>query len=269
MAHLIKLDECISRYQLDLNTYINRFIQIKRRRFEQWKTAWETQAGQIYKSKLRGITTQEEFKAKFHLWLFKQQIKWATSTAEKFSECPPHYLKDHWLKQCLAELNDVTLLFCNPVIQMKKAAVPLESIILTPYEIWCVKHLQGEKQSVFQTLSQRKWREITSRGQINIVNPLISLRHTGAIVSNILKQHHITRPVRLCLLSMQSYIENVENAGQIEFYDCRGAAGWLENLNKPHSLLKHDQLVAAKTLYKYCSTKANNRKNQEPTYQLN
>ncbi|HEY4554246.1 MAG TPA: NERD domain-containing protein [Bacillaceae bacterium] len=42
MAQLIKLQDYISRYELDISRYPSQFVRLKKQHWEQWKSAWET-----------------------------------------------------------------------------------------------------------------------------------------------------------------------------------------------------------------------------------
>lgn len=259
MAQLIKIDQCVSRYQIDLRHYANRFLRLKRRRWAKWKERWETipENGRLNLSKKKRETgTLAELKKDFNSWFFKEQILWATATSKEKSEIPDQLRQNAWLKTLLSTVNDVTFILYYPVLKVKSAVVQVDPILVTNDAVWCVKPLLGEEGSVFQESSQRKWKEIVTGGAHERMNPMISLNRTAAVAEELLSEQGIDIKVKSALVSPTSFIEFIHAPADVSIIDRRFTDEWLAGISDQSSTLKHSQLKAAEELLSRSETDA-------------
>ncbi len=252
MAQLIKLRQCVSRYEVDLRRYANRFIWLKNRRLNEWKQRAES-------STLQDLDHQVKLGKEFTAWLYRIQLDWATRTSDQRSSCPEEIEGAEWIKRLLGEVNDIAFLIYRPVLLTQSAAVQLDSLIITNDTIWCVKPMSGENGSVFQEVSGRKWKEIVSGGEREVLNPLISLNRTRAVVDAFLKNRGIGMKIVSTAYAPDSYIEFVhEDAGE-SFVDFRNEREWFEMLSQHSLLMKRVQIEAAEALLNHFETIASPR----------
>ncbi|MCI1856832.1 MAG: NERD domain-containing protein [Sporolactobacillus sp.] len=234
MAQLIKVRQCVSRYQLDLTRYMNRFLRLKGRRQAQWRNA--AMSG-------------------FDDWLYRMQLEWATKTAERTSECPEELQRDGDLQKLLRILSDRSLLLYRPVLLTGQAAVQLDSLLLTDDEIWCVHVLKGEAGSVFQEISERKWQEIVNGGTRELLNPLIALKRTRAVVEAFCRKCGVAGlSVVAAVYAPDGYIEFVPGERGIRFVDRRSKRDWFTQINRHTFMVKKDQALIAEGLLRHCET---------------
>lgn len=251
MAQLIKARQCVSRYQVDLLRYANRFVWLKNRRMKEWKA----QQTKSVISLNRGSAEGKEFLE----WLYRMQLDWATRTSEQRSTCPDEVEKSLWLRKVLEEVNDIAFLIYRPVLLTQSAAVQLESLIITNDMIWCVKPLTGEAGSVFQEISGRKWKKIVGGGEQEVLNPLISLNRTRTIVSSFLKNHGIDIKIVSAAYAPESFIEFVHEEADVSFIDCRTEREWFGTVSEHSLLLKRTQIDVAEALLDHFETIASPR----------
>lgn len=255
MAQLIKIRQCISRYQVDLLRYANRYIWLKNRR----QVAWEEKQGRGAGSGRNQAYEQGRDAELFNSWLFDMQMEWATRTAEEQSECPDDVSGQLWLRMVLSRINDLSFLMYEPVLDAQTAAVQLDSLLITNDTVWCVRSLSGEKGSVFQGVSERKWREITTGSDRELLSPIISLRRTKAVIQAYLKNRDIDMATEAVVFAPDSFIEFVQETADISFVDSRNAASWFDRMSRHSLLMKKNQIAVAEALLADCETIADSR----------
>ncbi|GGE55170.1 hypothetical protein GCM10011391_37710 [Pullulanibacillus camelliae] len=246
MAQLVKIERCISRYSQNLYRYAGRFIHQKTRRFEEFKENYSGQPDEVIK---------EHFYKKF----FKQQLIWATSTAREQSELPNKYKMDLWLRLFLRNLDDTVLVFYEPELKVGEAYTSADIILVTPFKVWTVKLVLGEKDSVFQPYDRRKWKEIQSKDIAYTINPLLSLQRTTESVRRIFHEHDIVLPLQSVLCAPESYIEFSSESGQVKIVDKTELKQWMKDMSSYRSTLKREQLHAAEVLLAHSDVVAEER----------
>lgn len=242
MAQLVKLENYISRYELDMFRYPARFARIKRKHWEQLNNDLETSM------------SEEERRFQFTENVFAFQLRWASSTLKRKSFMDDRYKRDRWLKFFLQQFPDNYLLLYRPVFLLKQAPVELEIIMIGPAAVWCVTLLEGNEGSVFQGSSKRFWHVIGGERREDVLNPLISNSRMSQIVPKLLNDHDDALPVRRVVLSPQSFIEYPEAPLDVQFYDRRNVNQWFEKIARQPSPLKYKQFKNAQRLLQRCQT---------------
>lgn len=259
MAQLIKIRQCVSRYQIDLSGYAGRFVWLKNRRLAEWKEKRGLGGSGWRFPGAKDTEFHADTEKQFYEWLFEEQLDWATRTAGERSLCPDEIRGQNWLKKILRAVNDVSFVLYCPVLLSKSAAVQLDSILITNDTIWCIKPLAGEEGSVFQEMSARKWREIMTGSTREWLNPLISLRRTEKIIASMMKNLGIKMNTAGAVFAPASYIEFVHETPGIRYVDLRREREWYENLSEHSLMLKKEQIMAAEALLAHSETDAGSR----------
>lgn len=64
---------------------------------------------------------------------------------------------DDLLKYFLQRFPDTFLVLYQPLFQLKNAPVELDTIIVTPTEVWCIHVLEAENSAVFVGSNDKFW----------------------------------------------------------------------------------------------------------------
>lgn len=307
MAQLLKLQDYVSRYQIDLNRYPTQFVRLKKSQWEKIKIQWENgdhfstwehfdsideehSSNQIISMLKKIIPTRkskeedffdiennevvmeeneeaedestfdfepnfiyqptsiEELKRMFIEQFFNFQIKWASSTLREKSYVDPKYFRDTLLKTLLQRLPDNLFVFYYPIIQVKKAPIELDIIILTPTECLLVTVIEHENEAVFVGGSERFWIKKVGKTDKKVLNPLIQLNRMETIVQSLFSANNVEFPVRKILLSRNGYIDYPELIYNVQFIDKREYPSFMNYLKRTPSPMKRMQLLAAKAI---------------------
>jgi hypothetical protein len=248
MAQLIKVCDCVSRYQNGMLRYASRFIRLKSRRTREWEDR-QKDIGTFLETE-----HQHENRQEFENWLFRMQLDWATRTAERRSICPVEIEDAGWVRKLLLQVNDLSFLAYRPVLLTKSGAVQLDSLLITNDVIWCVLSLPGEAGSVFQEISGRKWREIINGGEREVLSPLISLKRTRTVIDAFLKQEGMAVKTVSAVLAPHSFIEFVPDDTGAVLVDQRRMRDWLDEISSHSLMLKKAQIHVADTLLAHFET---------------
>jgi hypothetical protein len=249
MAQLIKLENYVSRYELNMFRYPARFIRIKKKHLEQ--LAYQTKEGEIPAA----VSKQSEaLKRQIADEVFSFQLRWASSTLNEKSFFSYSYGQNHYLKFLLQQLPDNYLVLYRPVFLLKQAPVELDVLLVSPAAIWCITILEGSDDSVFQGSSSRFWDEIGGQRKEQTLNPIVSNTRTFRIINRLLKSIDEFLPIRRTILSRRSYIEYPDSPPDVSLVDRRNVQEWLKKMVREPSPLKYKQLKAAQYLLKQCQT---------------
>ncbi|WP_243291071.1 NERD domain-containing protein [Bacillus sp. FJAT-47783] len=245
MAQIIKIEDYISRYELDMNRYSNQFIRYK-------KLQWES-------VKNHENTELHEKKNRFLNHVFHHQLIWASSTIRSHSYMNQKYNEDVMLKHFALSLPDQYFIMYYPVFCIKKAPIEADIIIICPTEILCVSLLDGEKDEVVLAKEGRFWIRRGKDGEKKIINPMTSLSRTEGIIKGVIKEFDSDLFVKKILINKNGYIHAPELPVHDRVVDKRDYQDWLVKLQQNPSPIKHHQLKIAKALLKMCLTNAYNR----------
>ncbi|MCO7124890.1 hypothetical protein NIE88_03755 [Sporolactobacillus shoreicorticis] len=248
MAQLIKINQCISRYQMNFRSYANRYHWLKKRRYAEWKEDWE-RVHSIQKSDDDADKYKNQMKDEFEDWFFDKQLEWSTRTAFEWSSCPDTIYSEHWLRRFIKEINDVSFFMYRPVLLTRSGPVQLDSLLIANDMICCVQPLLSDPGDVFQTASQRNWNVITNGAVRPLLNPLISLRRSKAVVSAFLQSKGVPdMDVEMIVYAPDCYIEYKGSKPEGFFVDLRNEAAWFQKVNQHSLLIKRGQIECVEAL---------------------
>jgi hypothetical protein len=247
MAQLIKLDDCISRYEQDIYRYSGQFIRLKQERWRELKETWESGRSERYNETSNLIQLRKEFQSDIYTF----QLKWASSTVYERSKIKHELLEDKDLKFLITELPDSYLVMYHPVFRVKHAPVEAEIILISPMKIYCIAVLQGQDNTIIKALPGKFWEEYSQTKTIKHLNPMLSIQRMSHLVKGILQKYNCSFPVSYLILSPNSFVETPLDL-TVEVIDRRKIEQWHSNLVKRLSPVKHVQLKAAEALLKDC-----------------
>ncbi|MEK5441480.1 NERD domain-containing protein [Fredinandcohnia sp. FSL W7-1320] len=232
MGQLIKLQDYISRYEIDMFRYPGQFIRQKRKQWEQ--------------------TTIE--KQQFLDHIFDFQMKWASSTIREKSYIDKEFYKDHNLKYFLQRFPDTYLVLYRPIFKLKNAPVEVEIIMISPTTTWLITILEGIENSVFIGSNDRFWIERKGKHDKKVLSPMIELDRMDGIVRTIYSLYDIVLPIRKVILNRTGYIDFPLAPFDVDLVEKRKYEEWFTGLRNTSSPLKHMQLKACNALLQYCHT---------------
>ncbi|WP_408007274.1 hypothetical protein ACJROX_21640 [Pseudalkalibacillus sp. A8] len=176
MAQLIKLEDCVSRYEQDVFRYTGQYTRLKRDRWYREKANWEINQvkediqgkeqhpseKKWWKRKRNNLDNEvieagnvrvdqrslSEVKEDFREELFQFQLKWASSTIRETSTISSSLKRDKSLRCLIKELPDNYLVLYRPVIQLKKAQTQLDVLLIGPDSINAIVLLETRKGEV-------------------------------------------------------------------------------------------------------------------------
>ncbi len=198
--------------------------------------------------------SEEDLKRHFLDQLFSYQMKWASTTLTEKSFVDKKFFYDERLKYFLQRFPDTFLVLYNPIFLLKKAPVEVETILISPTDIWCISFLEKEESAVFVGSNERFWLKRNQQKEEKVLNPLISLNRTEKIIKNILQLYEIELPIHKLVLSRNGYIDYPAAPHGINLIERRNYDKWFQSMRLNRSPLKHVQIKAAQALLQYCQT---------------
>lgn len=262
MAQLIKLNNYISRYELDIYRYAGQFPHMKKQRWQQMLEKHEAKDAPVTHASGHAAKTKplEPWEREFHEDVFFFQLRWARSTLREKSQMDSRYRFDGWLKFFLQQFPDNYLLLYRPVLQIRQAPVELDILIVGPMALWCVTLLEGGDGEVFQGASGRFWSKIENGHVVQHLSPLVSNLRMARLVKQVLmSQESEPMPVKRMILSPLAYIEYPDAPADVEMIDRRRVKKWYAQMIKQPSPLKFAQLKTAEHLLNHCQTQSSER----------
>jgi hypothetical protein len=200
------------------------------------------------------VETIDELKQQFLNQLFDFQMKWATSTLTEKSFVNKRFFFDENLKFFLQRFPDTYLVLYRPIFLLKKATVEVETILISPTEVWCITFLEDRDSSVFVGSNKKFWNVRNNHKEKTIVNPVIATNRTEKIVKGIFKHFEIDLPIYKVILSRNGYIDFPTAPRDVQLIDQRKYEEWFHSLRSLRSPLKNTQLMGAKALLQFCAT---------------
>ncbi|MGE7695323.1 nuclease-related domain-containing protein [Lysinibacillus sp. NPDC094177] len=322
MAQLVKLQDYISRYQIDLARYPTQFVRLKQSQWERVKRQWELgeeisewqhtdddsendsfeekERFSLFKKIFAGRQKEEnedveqieitnelvsdedsipeeettltfepkivyapqsihELKRMFIDQFFHFQMKWASSTLREKSYVDPRFMRDPLLRNLLQKLPDNYLLFYYPILQIRKAPIELDVVLMSPTECICITVLDAENQAVYVGGSERFWIKKVGTKDSKVLNPMINLNRMESVLTQLFKQDNIDMPIRKVILTQNGYFDYPGSPYGIQFVDRRNYGEWMEHLRKVSSPMKHMQIRASQTVLNNVQTTSFNR----------
>lgn len=213
--------------------------------------------------------TKIELKQQFLDQIIRFQLKWASSTLLEKSYVDKSYFLDQKLKYFLQRFPDTYLIMYRPIFLLKRAPVEVESIMITPTEVFCITFLEEDNQAVYIGSKERFWIKRIQNQEKKILNPLLALNRTHNIVQTLFKKYEIDLPIHKVVLSRNGYIDYPTAPFGTILVEKRNYEEWFQGLRKNHSPLKHVQLKGAYALLQFCQTSSFKRHEWEPNDESN
>ncbi len=208
---------------------------------------------EIFTSTYRPATIGE-LKRRFLNQIFQFQMTWATSTLVDKSFVNKRFYYDERLKYFLQRFPDTYLVLYRPVFKLKKATIEVETILISPTEIWCITFVENADSAVFIGDNGKFWTLRSKYQEKKIINPMIALNRMGKIVKEILGNSDIQMPIHKVLLSRNGFIDFPTPPFDVELIDKRNYDEWFQTLRGLRSPLKAIQLKGADALLQFCLT---------------
>ncbi|MEQ6378577.1 NERD domain-containing protein [Bacillaceae bacterium S4-13-58] len=245
MAQLIKLQDYISRYEIDIFHYPGQFIRLKQENWKKFNSMGELQEAYI----------SEEEKKQYYLdALMPFQLKWASSTIREKSFLDYYYKSNPTLRYFLQRFPDTFLVMFQPIFLLKKAPVEGEIIIITPVEILCLTIIEFPEEVTIIAGDDRTWMQEKDNVRTPFLSPMISLKRTDVIIRSILNRYSINFPVRKLVLSQTNEIQYQTEPYQTKYIGKEAYPEWFKKIRTFKSPLKHMQLKASEALLMHCQT---------------
>lgn len=290
MAQLIKLSDYISRYESNIYQYPSQYIRLKK---ENWKKIHhlynqgllENQNDQGEDEDLQpkrglkrffrkdnheyeegketvGLSEDKKPKTMFELkqyflnGLFPFQLKWASTTLQEKSFVDRSYHFDDRLKYYLQRFPDTYFVMYQPIVEIKKARMEAETILIGPLGIEIIYYLDIPGATVVHPSSDHSW-YIEKQGiGSKILNPLHALKRSETFVKSVLQTYGIDFPYRKVVLAPDLTIKDGHEPYLTDFIGKEEYANWLHRKRTDASPLKHVQLKATESLLKHSHTTA-------------
>lgn len=322
MAQLVKVQDYISRYQIDLARYPTQFVRLKKSQWDRVKGQWlsgeditewqhedndtpiepfeDKKRFAFFKKIFSGrpkvveedieqvdvtndLMTDEdaipeeettltfnpkivyapqsihELKRMFKDQFFHFQMKWASSTLREKSYVDPRFMRDTLLRTLLLNLPDNYLVFYYPILQIKKAPIELDIVLMSPTECICITVVEAEKQAVYVGMSDRFWVKKVGTKDSKVLNPTINLNRMESILTQLFKKDGVEMPIRKIVLTRNGYFDYPGVPYNIQLVDYRNYGEWFNQLTKSTSPMKHMQIRAAQTILNNVQTTSFNR----------
>ncbi|MFC7373319.1 hypothetical protein ACFQPF_16895 [Fictibacillus iocasae] len=281
MAHLVKIQDCVSRYEKNLYHYQSAFIRLKKKRREdrladEGNERFEAvELEEASEEKKTGIwrrlftrgkeelpefvneenlekleLTAEEKRQQHNDELYSFQLKWASSTVGEVSRLDPSFEKDVILRYLIEQVPDNYFVFYKPIVTAMNAPVELDIIIVGPADIWLIVWL--EEEGILTEESKRFW--LSTEGGQKLINPHISMQRMTQAVSAVLKASPSQLALKKAFLSKEAYMDVEPDWRKVLYIDKREFNEWLENIKKDRAPVKSQQLRFVSALLSSCVT---------------
>jgi len=209
--------------------------------------------------------TKEDLKHLFLDYIFRFQVRWASSTIREKSSVDMAIYRDQLLQYFAKRLPDHYLFLYRPVFKLKNAPVELDIILIGTTEIYCITIIEQQNDTVFIGSKENFWLARKGEDQKKFLNPLLSLNRTGTIVQKLITSNNIDLSVKKMVISRNGYIDYPFVPYDISILDKRSYNEWFQRLRQTSAPLKHTQLKGAQVLLSHCVTNSYYRKEWNDT----
>lgn len=211
--------------------------------------------------------TVDDLKQLFMDYIFRFQVRWASSTLREKSAVDKAVYRDRILSYFIQRLPDHYLVLYRPVFRLKNAPVELDLTIIGTTEIYCITLVELLDETIFTGTKEKFWNARKGEDEKKLLSPLISLNRTGTVIQKLLKDAQVDIPVKKLVISRNGYIDYPFVPYDIKILDKRTYEEWFQYLRHSSAPLKHIQLKAAQVLLSHCLTNSYYRKewDDEPT----
>lgn len=191
--------------------------------------------------------------------LFHFQLQWASSTLMQKSHMDGKYKRDIFLRNLTQRLPDNYLLLYKPILQVKKAPLEMDIILLSPTETLCITLVEAESMAAFIATDDRFWTRKWKDQQSKILNPIIGLNRMETVLQQIYRNDEIDLPIRKIIVSRTGYIDFPGAPYGFQIVDKRTYEAWFTQLKKMPIPLKHMQIKAAQSILRLAQTTSYHR----------
>ncbi|WP_257351568.1 hypothetical protein [Pseudalkalibacillus decolorationis] len=279
MAQLLKLEDCISRYEADVFRYTGQYTRLKRDRWERVKTNWEDRINSTVSSRdpqepvddkkwwrkrseqpeillenfyiKADISSIEELKTQFMDEIFRFQLKWASSTLTEKSRLSHSTPSDSCLKFLLTELPDNYLLLYKPILQMKNAATQLDVILIGPDSVHCLVFIDISTDTIVTGTKGRFWSSVEAKQSQQMISPVPAIQRMNYFLDRCVNLTLLDLKVHYTLVAKEGIINNDTTPSYIKIIDQRTFKDWHLRLKRQPSPIKFKQLKAAKAIIEH------------------
>lgn len=278
MAQLVKIYDCISRYEWNPYRYPSQFIRLKQENWRKLYDVWQqipsdTGEESLEKGKIQRlfgwrnvfkkeeVVEQEEstfhqlseieLRAYFLEQLFPLQMKWATSTVSDVSFIDQDAYEDETLAYFLHRFPDIFFVMYYPLFQIKDTPFDGEIILIGPLEIEIIYVLEVDEGTLIYANDERTWTVENNYEQRSIISPVLSLRRNEHIVKGLLDAKGVDLPIKNTVLARNNMIVSNREPYNVQLVGMYEYDKWFKAKRSIHSSLKHAQLQALETLLMY------------------
>jgi hypothetical protein len=291
MAQLVKLYDCISRYETNPFHYPTQYIQLKQARFKSLNNQWEKENAQeslhpflqenqnqlkrpwnpFIKRQNMGVRvverslpeTKTQLIQHFLDELYPFQITWATSSLSHYSSATRLEKGRDTLKYLLQRFPDIYLIMYHPIFAIKNASIEGDIIMISPLGIDIIYLLDHPAGAKIIVTDERTWMMEQSTSKQMIMSPILSLKRMERIVKSILQKNQIDFPIEKTIVSRTNQFIIHTAPYQTKLIDQTVYPSWFEGKRSLTSSLKSIQLKAMAAILEHSQTTAYPRREWE------
>lgn len=199
-------------------------------------------------------TTVQQLKKIYEEQLYQFQMKWASSTLLASSTIGQHYKRDVFLKDIVQQLPDHYLILYEPILQIKKAPLDVNILILTPLACYSITMLNQEDAAVYVGSGDRFWTKKYKTYEYRMLSPMIELNRTAKILQQLFLEQDIHLPIKKVVLTKNGYIDFPSASYDVEVVDRKNYEEYMQELIANSSPMKSAQFRAANYLLSIAQT---------------
>jgi hypothetical protein len=245
VTQLVKLTDCISRYELNIFHYAGQFSTLKQRRWLEW----EEHNGDFMQY------SKNELRRKFLKELQKFQIRWVCSTLEDESYLPKKVVDSEKFQYFMTQFPDNYLVMYHPIFKIDKAFIEAEILLFSPNKLYCISYIENSKESIITSQKSNFWIHTVENRQRNILSPYVSINRMAEVANSLLVGAN-DYPVEYLVIAPNGYIEVANPTNRVTIIDKRNEKSWLEKMVNLRDPVKFKQLKATETMLENCETKS-------------
>lgn len=281
MAQLVKIYDCISRYEWNSYRYPSQFIRFKQENWKKLYKLWldppiENRQEPQEKGGLQRLfnwngflkkdeslpeedqsfhqLTEMELRSYFLNKLLPIQMKWATSTVSDVSVIDNKIYEDERLTYFLQRFPDIYLVMYYPLFQIKDAAFDAEIIVIGPLGIEIIYLLEEDQGATIYADEERTWTVEKDYEKKSVLSPILALKRNEHVIKGILQARNVHIPIKKTILARTNIVISSQEPYNTNIIGMHEYEKWFQDKRSIQSPLKHVQLHALETLLMYCVT---------------
>lgn len=285
MAQLIKLRDCISRYETNPYHYPTQFIRLKQENWRMLNKAWHQENEEevlenhdreeeaekdrfrwnpfrknkrqaeekvIFKRNLP--RSKDQLRQYFLNKLYPFQLKWATSTLTQVSYTEKDYFFDQDLKFLLQHFPDIYFVMYYPIFNVKRAPIDVDILMISPVEIEIIRIIHRDPDEIITVTDERSWTVQGRRREEKILSPVIGLKRSERIIESILQANKLSYRIRKTVISRDAALVYLTKPYNVTLVGPENYEAWYDEKRHLSSSLKGEQLKVMETLLNHCLT---------------